>query len=660
MSMPRGIGFSSKESHVDKKVFGERYKITERIGIGGMAEVFKAQDSTLGRTVAVKVMLPQYAADRTFAARFRQEAQAAANLTSPYIVNIYDWGQDDGMYYIVMEYVRGTDLKSAIQSRGSIHPRKVAEIGSQVCSALSVAHSYNIIHRDIKSANIMVQTDGNVKVMDFGIAQAGNSDMTQDSNVLGTAHYVSPEQAQGKQLAGTSDLYSLGVVMYEACTGQLPFDGPDAVSVAMKQVSEQPVPPRAINSAIDASLEAIILKAMSKNPSERYATANEMKQALDDYLSGRGSAAATTVIGAAAATPGPAAGATRVIGPVDEMEGATYSNSYDSPSKSHGGNGSKKKGGKGKIAVIIAVIIVLIAAVGGGFALSQQSKAEQVIVPDVTNHTLDEATQILADSGLVIGDVQYQTSETVAKDLIIYQDPSFNGSIEKGGKVNVTVSQGKDEVEQVPVPNLLGLSEAEATKALEDAGFYGSSSEGYSDSVEAGKVYEQDVAAMTNAPKGTTIKFKVSLGKAQSNVPIASYIGQNADEVKADLESQGLKVTLQDGYSSSVSKGDVMEQSIPAGTSVASGSSITLTVCRGSKETPSEPAADTTVDVPNVTGMTESKAKGTLKAKGLTYSIDYAAGDNGKVISQDPSGGSVKKGSTVSIIVGTGFDDKDN
>ena len=286
---------------MNKRVFGDRYKVTERIGMGGMAEVFKANDTTLGRTVAVKVMLPQYAADRTFAARFRQEAQAAANLTSPFIVNIYDWGRDDDMYYIVMEYVRGTDLKTAVQQRGSIHPRKVAEIGSQVCSALSVAHSYGIIHRDIKSANIMVQTDGNVKVMDFGIAQAGNMDMTTDSNVLGTAHYVSPEQAQGKPLAGTSDLYSLGVVMYEACTGQLPFDGPDAVSVAMKQVNEDPIPPRAINANIDPVLEAIILRAMSKSPWERFSTANEMKQALDDYLAGRGaaaSAAATTVISA--------------------------------------------------------------------------------------------------------------------------------------------------------------------------------------------------------------------------------------------------------------------------------------------------------------------------------------------------------------------------
>ena len=220
------------------RVFNNRYQITERIGIGGMAEVYRAQDNVLGRMVAVKVMLPQYAADQSFTQRFKQEAASAANLQSPYIVNVYDWGQDEGTYYIVMEYVRGSDLKTAINQRGAINQRKVAEIGSQVCQALSVAHGLDIIHRDIKPQNIMVQPDGNVKVMDFGIARAKNSTKEQTSSVLGTAHYISPEQAQGKELTATSDIYSLGIVLYESATGKLPFDGPDAVSVAMKQLRE--------------------------------------------------------------------------------------------------------------------------------------------------------------------------------------------------------------------------------------------------------------------------------------------------------------------------------------------------------------------------------------------------------------------------------------
>ena len=294
------------------RVFNGRYRITERIGIGGMAEVYKAQDQTLGRIVAVKVMLPQYAADPEFAARFKQEAASAANLQSPYIVNVYDWGHDDGTYFIVMEYVRGTDLKSAILQRGAINQRKVAEIGSQVCQALSVAHNQDIIHRDVKPQNIMVQPDGNVKVMDFGIARAKNSVKSQTSSVLGTAHYISPEQAQGKELTGASDMYSLGCVLYEAATGQLPFDGPDAVSVAMKQVQEEPLPPSQVKPDISPDLEAIILKAMDKNPYNRFQTARDMKQALDDFLMGR-------PVNIAGAAGGFASAPTSVMGSVPGM-----------------------------------------------------------------------------------------------------------------------------------------------------------------------------------------------------------------------------------------------------------------------------------------------------------------------------------------------------
>ena len=637
---------------MNQRVCGDRYRVTERIGMGGLAEVFKANDTTLGRTVAVKVMLPQYAADRTFAARFRQEAQAAANLTSPFIVNIYDWGRDDDMYYIVMEYVRGTDLKTAVQQRGSIHPRKVAEIGSQVCSALSVAHSYGIIHRDIKSANIMVQTDGNVKVMDFGIAQAGNTDMTTDSNVLGTAHYVSPEQAQGKPLTGTSDLYSLGIVMYEACTGQLPFDGPDAVSVAMKQVNEDPVPPRAINGSIDPALEAIILRAMSKNPWERFSTANEMKQALDDYLAGRGSAAsaaATTVIGAPAGAAA-AAGVTRVIDPVEAGEQAgSVKNSYSRSGSngSSGGAGGSKKGPRFKIVAAVVAVLAIALIAFAGVSLLGGNKAEQVIVPDVTNHTLQEATEILEDYGLTVGVVKYEPNETVEKDLVFYQDPAYNDSIAKDGKVNLVISSGKDEPEQVPVPNLLGLTDIQAQKALLDAGFVASSNEEFSDEYEQGKICRQEPANGSSVEKGSTVKYWVSKGKANTNVVISNYLGWSEGDALAELQKQGLKVNTETGYSNDVSTGEVMGQSISAGTSVAAGTTITLTISLGAQNVP----------VPNVVGLGEAKATSTLKNAGFKVSKNYAEGTEGKVINQDVTGSAVP-GTTVTITVGTGVDNE--
>ena len=264
------------------KVLGGRYQVQDRIGTGGMATVFRGRDDVLGRTVAIKTMLPQYATDPSFAARFKQEAQAAAALQSPYIVSVYDWGKDGDTYFIVMEYLRGTDLKSGIRKHGALDCKKVAQIGSQIAQALSVAHKHDIIHRDIKPQNIMVQPDGNVKVMDFGIARAKNSHLTQDNSVLGTAHYVSPEQTQGKELGPTTDIYSLGIVMYESATGQVPFKGDDAISVALKQVNEQPMPPSQLNPNVDPSLEAIILKCMQKDPAARFQTADELNRALRD------------------------------------------------------------------------------------------------------------------------------------------------------------------------------------------------------------------------------------------------------------------------------------------------------------------------------------------------------------------------------------------
>ena len=303
------------------KVLGGRYTVQDKIGTGGMATVYRGLDEVLGRTVAIKTMLPQYATDPSFAARFKQEAQAAAALQSPYIVSVYDWGKDEDTYYIVMEYLRGTDLKSGLRKHGALDSKKVAQIGSQIAQALSVAHKHDIIHRDIKPQNIMVQPDGNIKVMDFGIARAKNSHLTQDNNVLGTAHYVSPEQTQGKELGPTSDLYSLGIVMYEAATGEVPFKGDDAISVALKQVNEQPVPPSQLNPNVDPQLEAIILKCMQKDPAARFQTADDLSKTLRDYLAGRLAQVNVAVApGVGATTVTPAGGTTTVLNP---GEGAT-------------------------------------------------------------------------------------------------------------------------------------------------------------------------------------------------------------------------------------------------------------------------------------------------------------------------------------------------
>ena len=564
------------------RVFNNRYQITERIGIGGMAEVYRAQDNVLGRLVAVKVMLPQYAADPNFTARFKQEAAAAANLQSPYIVNVYDWGQDDGTYYIVMEFVRGSDLKTAIIERGAINQRKVAEIGSQVCQALSVAHNLDIIHRDIKPQNIMVQPDGNVKVMDFGIARAKNSVMTQTSSVLGTAHYISPEQAQGKELTATSDIYSLGIVLYEAATGKLPFDGPDAVSVAMKQVNDLPASPREINPDIDPALESIIMRAMAKNPSERFATAQDMRYALNDYLAGRPvnagifTSAQTAVMGGAI-PPMAAADGTAVM----PAMGGTKPTSAPGGPKNYRSDDGKKKSNKKTIAIVIALIAALALVGVGAFALMGGFSSGDP-VPDVTNKTVEEATAILEKSGFQVGSIQKVPDEKIAADKIISQDPKAGDKREKGAKVNLTVSTG---VEQIAVPDLKGKTTDEAKQLLKEKGLVPSVVEGqYDDSIEKCRVVGTNPAAGTKANKGDTIELIPSLGSEGTAVP--DVVGQLEGAATTKLNNAGFKVTFDYTASDTVAEGKVISQSPEAGKKLKAGESVNIVVSTG-KQKPS-------------------------------------------------------------------------
>ena len=563
------------------RVFNNRYQITERIGIGGMAEVYRAQDNVLGRLVAVKVMLPQYAADPNFTQRFKQEAAAAANLQSPYIVNVYDWGQDEGTYYIVMEFVRGSDLKTAIIERGAINQRKVAEIGSQVCQALSVAHGLDIIHRDIKPQNIMVQPDGNVKVMDFGIARAKNSVMTQTSSVLGTAHYISPEQAQGKDLTAASDIYSLGIVLYEATTGQLPFDGPDAVSVALKQVNDLPVPPREINPDIDPGLEAIIMKAMAKNPAERFATANDMRLVLNDYLAGRPVAlgngftsAETVVMGGIA---GAGMGAALADGTQVMPGGAVKPVTTNPTSYRTGGSGfnDDKKRNTKRTALIVAAVVVALAVVGVVvFSLLNASQSGSP-VPSVVGKTQDEATQILQDAGFEVGTISSAYDENVATGLVISQDPPADSKRPEGTKVNLVFSQG---TKMVSVPDLTNMTSDQAREELQKYGLIPSAGTAeYSDTVEKDHVARQSPAVGESVAEGTTVEYYLSLGPEGTEVPYV--VGQSEGDATATLENKGFHVSVEQRTSDEPA-GTVISQT-PSSGLLKEGDTVNIVVSTG-------------------------------------------------------------------------------
>lgn len=559
------------------RTFNNRYKLTERVGLGGMAEVYRAEDNVLGRTVAVKVMLPQYAADPTFTKRFRQEAASAANLQSPYIVSIYDWGLDGETYYIVMEFLRGTDLKTAIKERGAINQRKAAEIGSQVAQALSVAHAGGIIHRDIKPQNIMIQPDGNIKVMDFGIARAGDAGLSQTATVLGTAHYVSPEQAQGKELTGASDIYSLGVVLYEATTGKLPFDGQDAVSVAVKQVNELPAPPSTINPNIDPALEAIIMKAMEKDPERRFKDASEMRHILNDYLAGRPvnlgddiSGLKTQVMGGVAPV-----NETAVMNPVGGANGdagrTTVNKAYAADANDEGKKKSKRN-------VVIGVVIALLAVIGiVAAAMALGGNQEMVNVPDVSNKPIAEARSELQAAGFTIGTETEVYNPDVEAGNVVSTDPAAGVQAAKGSSVNITISKG---TEQVTVPDLRGMSADEAQRALASYGLNGQQGDTvFSDDVEENRVAQQDTAAGTTAYKGDTITFHLSKGPETASVP--NVQGLDFETARDRLEAAGFTVSLQ-WRDDSAAANTVIRQSV-TGTAKL-GTTITLTISNGPAE----------------------------------------------------------------------------
>lgn len=605
---------------------GERYELGHQIGTGGMASVYLAYDTVLDREVAVKVLAERFAADQAFVERFRREASAAAGLNHPNIVAVYDRGEAEGTYYIVMEYLKGPDLKKVIRDQGPLDPAVAVDNALQILSALTAAHAAGIIHRDIKPQNVMVSGDGRLRVADFGIARAdADQQMTEAGSVIGTAQYLSPEQAQGEETTAASDTYAVGIVLYEMLTGRVPFDGDRPVTVAMKQINEPPVPPRVFAQEIPPELDAVVMKALSKRPEDRYQSAEDFTAALLEVRSAMsGGQQSTLILTAPAATAAGGAAAT--------METQVVGNG------SGGGGKKKKKKGSGRPA-IWGIVAVLIAALAVSLALAlTRGGSDMVMVPDVAGFEAAAATRAISDAGLTPTE-RTQASDDVQPGVVIGTEPEAGTEVAAQSTVTILVSSGPAEV---TVPGVVGKAVEDAQATLEKAGFTVTTEEVDSDK-EIGTVVRQAPQAGSMAGSGDTITLYVSKGITKVTVP--DVTGSDVSAARSEITGAGLKVgsVSEDDGSSGQSAGTVVAQDPDGGASVAKGTSVNLVI-----------AAEGGASVPDVTGSDQATARSKLESLGfnVTSSGAESTQPEGTVIDQEPSAGSsVSAGSTVTIIV---------
>ena len=590
-----------------------RYRVLSRVGSGGMAEVYCAQDLQLGRKVALKILYRRFAEDREFVERFRREASSAAGLQHQHVVSVYDRGEYDGTYYIAMEYLEGRSLKTVIREEAPLDPERAVDLVIQVLRAARFAHRRGIIHRDLKPHNVIVDREGRAKVTDFGIARAGASDMTQTGSIMGTAQYLSPEQAQGLAVSAASDLYSIGIILYELLTARVPFEGASAVTIALKQVNERPTPPSVYNSAVTPELEAVVMRSLEKEPSRRFQDADEFISALQAAREG-------------IATPA-------MVGPPTMVE-PTPSQAYAYPEEPLPPR-EPREGGRWWM----WLLAVLVAGAGLAAVLLLTNRTQQVTVPTVIGADQANAEAKLRREGFSV-DTTSKTSDKPA-GRVIGQDPSGETKADKGSTVTLTVSSGP---EQVAVPQVVGLTLKSAQGRLQKAGLQSTQREENSTDVAKGRVISASPSEGEKVDKGSSVSLVVSSGPEQVAVP--DVTGKSFDEAQSTLQAAGFKVTRTDKESDK-DPGTVLSQNPKAGTQADSGSAVALTVAK-------EP---TQVDVPDVTGEDSPVAIRELSKAGFevdpqTKDVDSPEGD-GVVIDQNPPGGAkAKKGSKVTIVVG--------
>lgn len=654
---------------------GKRYEILGRIGSGGMADVYKGKDHKLNRYVAIKVLKSDYRSDEVFIKKFLSEAQAAAGLMHPNVVNVYDVGQDRGLYYMVMELVEGITLKDYIEKKGRLSAKETISIAIQMVTGLQAAHNQHIIHRDIKPQNIIISKDGKVKVTDFGIARATTATQTISTSVMGSVHYTSPEQARGGVVDQKSDIYSIGITMYEMITGHVPFDGDSTVSVALKHLQEEIVSPAEEVPDIPYSLECIIMKCTKKNPGLRYhdcaSLLLDLKRSLADpegdfvvLGASRGDTDRTMVM------------STEELEAVQGRSRDDYDDDYDDDDyddEEEDDRGRRqgqydRRGRKKKdvnpdtkrimrilmivAGVVIALLVLFLVGNAAGFFSgpgSVKNESEMVEVPDVRGMTYDEAKEELNKKGLGIKKAsKEEASNEYDAGEVKSQDPGAGEEVKKNSTVTVVISSG-EAAEKVTVPNVVGRSESEAEKILQDAGLKVTHGDAQSsDTVASGNVISSDPAAGTEVDEGSSVTIVISLGKEEVKVP--DIRNRSAADAESALAGAGLVGSAGQDYSDTVPAGNVISQSPEAGSSVTKGTTVSYVVSLGAKTQ--------TVEVPDVLRSYPETAEQVLSESGLNAVYggqQYSDYPEGTVCRLNPEVGvKVEKGSTVYYWVSMG------
>ena len=564
---------------MSNKVLAGRYELFERIGEGGMSVVYKAKDRLLNRFVAIKILKPEFINDHKFIDSFRRESQAAASLSHPNIVNIYDVGREGNIHYIVMELIQGKTLSDYIKEQGAMPYPKVIALSKQIAAALSFAHKNHIIHRDVKPHNIMITPNGTAKIMDFGIAKAVNAATIVDNTdgIIGSVHYFSPEQARGGYVDEKSDIYSLGIVMYEMLTGRVPFDGDNPVNIALMHINGEMIPPSKVVDGVPPALEHIILKCTDKYPVNRFASADELIEALNN-LEFVGSVVGNSVL---------MGGSRKNDRPIAETD---YDDGEDYVDERASGKGKKEKKPMDKKKKIIIIVAAAVAAIAIGVIVAFATGligGKEIEAPNFTNMTVEEAQQAAEEYDLKIREGDEVISEDVEKGRIVSQDPAPGEPVRTGGTVTVSVSIGLGDGS---VPNVVGLDEDEAREALEAADFEVGEVTTAASAEDEGTVIRQTPGAGEEAEKGTAVDLVVSDGsEAQAVVPY--LIGRTVGEAQTALKNAGLNMgSISYEYSNTYAEGEVMWQQYDANARLDKGSTVRVRVSRGPEpqESPDE------------------------------------------------------------------------